>query len=162
MENFDKLVQQYDAMIWKIIHSLHIYKNQREFYQTGLIALWEAERGFFEERGNFTSYAFSYIRGKLLTELTQRRKQEDTCLYPEEEFWNHIEDETKLHYLEEEIILTYCERLTENQRKWVLYTSLADLSIKEIADIEQVSMSAVKAWRKGAREKIIEKIKMED
>lgn len=162
MENFDKLIQQYDAMIWKIIHSLHIYKNHREFYQTGLIALWEAKRGFDEDKGNFTSYAFSYIRGKLLTELTKRRKQEDTCLYPEEEFWSYIEDETTLPYLEKESILTYCERLTENQRKWVLYTALADLSIKEIADIEQVSMSAVKAWRRGAREKIIEEIKMEN
>lgn len=149
-------------MIWKIIHSLHIYKNQSEFYQTGLIALWEAKRGFDEEKGHFTSYAFSYIRGKLLTELTKRRKQEDTCLYPEEVFWSHIEDETTLPYLEEEIILTYCERLSEKQRKWVLYTALADLSIKEIADIERVSMSAVKAWRRGAREKIIETIRKGD
>ncbi|WP_281275625.1 sigma-70 family RNA polymerase sigma factor [Bacillus yapensis] len=150
--------KKYEAMIWKIIHSLHIYKNQQEFYQTGLIALWEAHNGFDKNKGNFTSYAFAFIRGKIMTELTSRKKLEDRTIFPEEEFWYHIEDDSVNPLLEGETILSYCGRLTEHQKKWVLYTALADLSIKEIAEIEQVSVSAVKAWKRGARKKIIENI----
>lgn len=160
MENFDIMEKKYEAMIWSIIHSLHIYKNQTEFYQTGLIALWEAQKGFDKEKGSFTSYAYSSIRGKILTELTKRKKHEDTCLYPDEDFWSLIEGADSQLLLEKETILSYCARLTEPQKKWVLYTALADLSIKEIAEIEHVSMSAVKAWRRGAREKLIENIKL--
>ncbi|WP_449622743.1 sigma-70 family RNA polymerase sigma factor [Robertmurraya sp. Marseille-Q9965] len=160
MEHFDELEKKYEAMIWKIIHSLHIYKNQQEFYQTGLIALWEAHKGFIENKGNFTSYAFAFIRGKIMTELTRRKKHEERSIFPEEEFWNLIEDESVNPLLEGETILSYCVKLTEHQKKWVLYTALADLSIKEIAEIEQVSISAVKAWKKGARQKIIENIRI--
>ncbi|MEQ2527530.1 sigma-70 family RNA polymerase sigma factor [Bacillaceae bacterium CLA-AA-H227] len=162
MEQFNELEKKYEAMIWKIIHSLHIYKNQQEFYQTGLIALWEAHKGFDENKGKFTSYAFSFIRGKIMTELTRRKKLEDHSVFPKEEFWNLIEDDSVNSSLECETILSYCSKLTEHQKKWVVYTALADLSIKEIADIEQVSISAVKAWKSGARKKIIENIRALD
>lgn len=154
--------KKYEAMIWSIIHSLHIYKNQKEFYQTGLIALWEAQKGFDKSKGSFTGYAYTFIRGKILTELTKRKKQEDTCVYPDEDFWSLIEGIDSQVFLEKETILSYCSRLTEPQKKWVLYTALADLSIKEIAEIEHVSISAVKAWRRGAREKLIENIRIVD
>lgn len=159
MEQFNELEKKYEAMIWKIIHSLHIYKDQQEFFQTGLIALWEAYIGFDEKKGTFTSYAFSFIRGKLMTELTRRKKHEDRSIFPEEEFWSLIEDESVNPLLEGETILSYCTQLTEHQKKWVLYTTIADLSIKEIAEIELVSISAVKAWKRGARKKIIENIR---
>lgn len=160
MENFEAIAGQYEAMIWKVIHSLNIYKNKEEFYQIGLIALWEASRGFDPMKGSFTTYAYSYVRGRLLTELTKRRKYEDTqTATAKEEFWESIVDDKSTIPLEGECILAYCSQLTEPQKKWVLYTSLADLSIKQIAEIENVSVSAVKAWRKGARKKLIEEMK---
>lgn len=160
VENFEQFEKQYKPMIWSIIHSLHIYKNQEEFYQTGLIALWQAHLRFDETKGSFISYAYSYIRGKILTELTVRKKCEDVSVTPKEEFWELIEDENGQQPLEKENVLSYCTRLTDNQKKWVLYTALADMSIKEIAEFENVSMSAVKAWRKGARDKLIGTIKL--
>ncbi len=158
VNNFEEIVKQYGPMIWKIIHTLNIYKNQEEFYQTGLIALWEASHSYDETRGSFSSYAFAFIRGRLLNDLTKRRKHEDACVAPKEEFWDNMVDETSQNPLEVEAILSYCRSLTENQKKWVLYTALADMSIKEIAEKEEVSLSAVKAWRKGAREKLVERI----
>jgi RNA polymerase sigma factor (sigma-70 family) len=157
-KEFIELEEQYASMIWKIIHSLNIYKHLEEFYQTGLIALWEAKCGFDEEKGSFTSYAYAFIRGKILTDLTKRSKYEDFCTYPEEEYWGLIEDQSLQAPLEKDNILSYCEKLSEHQKKWVLYTALADLSIREIAEIENVSVSAVKGWRKGAREKILGEI----
>lgn len=154
MDSFEQLVKQYEPMIHKIIRLLHIYKNEDEFFQIGAIALWEASVRFDVEKGNFTSYAFSYIKGKILTELTKARVQEERSIYPKEEFWELIEDEYCEQPFELKQILTYCESLTENQKKWVLYTVFDGLSITEIARKEGVSPSAVKAWRKGAKERL--------
>jgi RNA polymerase sigma factor (sigma-70 family) len=141
-------------MIYKIIHSLHIYKNKVEFYHHGLIALWEASRRFDAKKGNFTNFAYTYVKGYLLTELGKANRYEDRSIYPVEEYWETVEDLLQEAPLEEEILLSYCGNLTENQKKWVMYTGLCDFSVKEIAEIEHVSVSAVKSWRAGAKEKI--------
>lgn len=154
MERFDQLVKQYENMIYKIMHSLNIYKNQEEFYQIGLIALWEANERFDPEKGAFTSFAYAYIRGRLMTELTKNNKHEERSMYPKDEFWDIIEDPLIEQPFEKKFLLTYCEALTENQTKWVLYTCIDDLSVAEIAKKEGVSVSAVKAWRKGAKERL--------
>ncbi|MFK9092468.1 sigma-70 family RNA polymerase sigma factor [Bacillus salipaludis] len=154
MESFEKLAEQYKPMIFKIIHSLHIYKDQEEYYQLGLIALWEANRNFDARKGKLASYAYMYIKGYLLMELKKCRKSEEKNLYPNEEFWSVMEDHSSFCPLEEETLRSYCIGLTPNQTKWVIYMALYDLSSSEIAALEQVSVSAVKGWRAGAREKI--------
>ncbi|MDQ0974630.1 DNA-directed RNA polymerase specialized sigma subunit [Neobacillus niacini] len=53
MESFDELVVQYQPMIHKIIQSLHIYRNEDEFYQTGLIGLWKLHRLSMNEKAAF-------------------------------------------------------------------------------------------------------------
>jgi len=154
MESFNQLVKQYENMIHKVMHSLNIYKNKDEFYQIGLIALWEANERFDPEKGPFTSFAYAYIKGRLMTELTKNSKEEERSVYPKEEFWNVIEDPVIEQPFEKKFLLTFCEALTENQTKWVLYTCIDCLSIAEIAEREGVSVSAVKAWRKGAKTKL--------
>ncbi|WP_374934005.1 sigma factor [Neobacillus driksii] len=64
MESFDELVVQYQPMIHKIIQSLHIYKDEDEFCQTGLIGLWEAAQSFDERKGCFSNYAYTYMKGE--------------------------------------------------------------------------------------------------
>lgn len=154
MESFEELAKQYEPMIYKIMNLLHIYKNKDEFFQLGLVGLWEAKLRFDPNKGEFTNYAFTYIKGLFLTELTKTRKQEERMVYPKDDFWEVIEDPCPVQPLEVKLLLTYCESLTAQQTKWVLYTCLDGLSIKEIAAKEGVSISAVKMWRKGARCKL--------
>lgn len=154
MESFERLATQYEPMIHKIMKTLHIYKNQEEFLQLGLISLWEASQGFDPEKGNFTNYAYTYIKGKFLSEMTKTNKLEERSFYPKDEFWEVIEDPSAEQPFEVNFILTYCDDLTRNQTKWVLYTCIDNLTISEIAEMENVSVSAVKAWRKGARAKL--------
>lgn len=154
MESFEKLATQYELMIHKIMNTLHIYKNKEEFFQLGLIALWEANERFDPEKGGFTNFAYSYIKGRFLTEMTKKNKHEERNVYPKEEFWNAIEDTSPEQPFEVKFLLSYCETLTDNQTKWVLYTCIDHLTIKEIALKEGVSESAVKAWRKGAKKKL--------
>ena len=62
---FEQLAANYSKMIYSIIHSLGIYKNQDEFYQIGLISLWEASQQFDEQKGLFP--------------LTYGKKLEENC-----------------------------------------------------------------------------------
>ncbi|WP_225313485.1 sigma-70 family RNA polymerase sigma factor [Bacillus sp. FJAT-29937] len=120
------------------------------------MALWEAYERFDPEKGFFSSFAYPYIRGRMQTEMTRRNRHIERVAPVDEEFWNYIEDESNYCSMDEDILLSYCQngKLTENQTKWVLYTFLKELTVSEIAAIEHVSLSAVKNWRTGAKEKL--------
>jgi RNA polymerase sigma factor (sigma-70 family) len=154
MESFEQLSKQYEPMIYKIMHTLHIYKNLDEFYQLGLIGLWEASNRFDPTKGNFTNYAYTYIKGLFLSEMSKTRKNEERTVHLENEVWELMEDANIVDPYEEDLLLPYSNQLTENQKKWLKYTCLEGLSVKEIAEIEKVSVSAVKSWRAGARRKL--------
>jgi len=56
--------------------------------------------------------------------------------------------------LEEEQLLSYCDSLSEKETKWVVATFVEDLSVREIAAREKVSVSAVKQWKMSALRKL--------
>jgi len=139
-------------MIHKIILTLGIYKNREEFYQTGLIALWQAAERYDQERGPFSSFAYSYIKGHLQTEMTKTNKYDEHYVAVDDESWDIIPDSAcRLPF---EWADLDCEGLTEKEKKWLVYTVIHGLSVKEIATLEKVSQSAVKLWRSGARNKL--------
>jgi RNA polymerase sigma factor (sigma-70 family) len=150
VETFEQLAIQFEPMIHKIIQSLHIYKNQDQFYQTGLISLWEASKSFDVEKGKFSNYAYTYIKGKIQSEMSGDNKLLDKNIYPKEEYWDTIEDQDSGRPLEVELLLSYCKDLTKKETKWVLSTFIDSLTVREIAESENVTVSAVKQWRSGA------------
>lgn len=154
MESFDQLAVQFEPMIHKIIRSLHIFKNKEDFLHVGFISLWEATLSFDPIKGEFSNYAYSFIRGRILQEMERSNRYDERSVYPKEEFWQTVVDDSSDAPLETEFLLSYCQGLTEKETKWVLYTCLEFLSIREIAQKENVSVSAVKQWRKGAKEKL--------
>ncbi|WP_276210883.1 sigma-70 family RNA polymerase sigma factor [Weizmannia sp. FSL K6-0777] len=154
VENFEEVLRQYRPMIFHMIRKLRIYKNIDEFEQIGMIALWEAYQNRQDDKGSFTSYAYNTIRGKMLTELTKRRREEKMFAFPKEEFWNVKVDESLRPPLELETLLSYCDGLTEKEKKWVVATFYEQLKQGEIAFREGKSVEAVKKWRRQALEKI--------
>lgn len=162
MESFDQLARQYEPMIHKIIHSLHIYKRRDDFVHIGLISLWEASLSYDITKGEFKNYAYSFIRGRILQEMNRNNKYEERSIYPKDEYWETVEDNSLVTPLEEEFLLSYCKGLTEKETKWVLYTCIDFLSIREISEKENVSLSAVKQWRKGAKQKLQHNIEIID
>jgi RNA polymerase sigma factor (sigma-70 family) len=155
LESFEQLSIQYGKMIHSIIHSLYIYKNRDEYYQIGLIGLWEANARFDPSKGSFTNYAYSYIKGRILSELRKNKIHEERNVHVEDEILELMADSYFDHPLQETLLLSYCINLTENQKKWFLDTVLHHLTVREIAEKEGVSVSAVKQWRTGAREKLM-------
>lgn len=152
--SFEQLARQYEPMIHKIINTLHLYKNKEEYYQHGLIALWEASKRFDPAKGKFASYAYTYIRGSLLMELKKSIQEAEKYICPKEEFWESIKEPSLTESSTALDLLNDCQCLTANQRKWLYYTVNDGLTTKEIAKRENVSLSAVKNWRAGARAKL--------
>src|SRR4051812_20286611 len=160
MNDFEQLATQYKNMIHSIIHALHVYKNQDEFYQIGLLALWDASKNFDEQKGSFSTYAYSFIKGRMLSLLRSEKKREDRTLYPSEEYWNSLECETRM--MEKENILSYFHHLTDKQEKWALSHFYYGLSNKEIAIRENVSLSTVKNWKKLTLEKAVDRNQLKE
>ncbi len=84
-------------------------------------------------------------------ELNKIAKIQERSFCPEEEFWEMAADGRQDPSLEKEILLSCSEMLTPKQQKWLFYTLHSGLSVREIADKEDVTVSAVKQWREGAR-----------
>ncbi|WP_080843882.1 sigma-70 family RNA polymerase sigma factor [Cytobacillus gottheilii] len=154
MDSFEMVIKQYEPLLYKLMNTLNIYQDRDEFYQLGLISLWEAWSNFDSSKGKFISYAYPYIRGRFLQELKKVIQKQQQHTYPDAEYMESIKDSTIPHSLELLNILPYCECLTVKQRKWVIYTFIQGLSVQQIADQESVSVSAVKQWRTGAKKEL--------
>jgi DNA-directed RNA polymerase len=158
MESFEQLANQYQPMIHKIINSLNLYKNVDQFYQTGLIALWEAQKSFNGDKGKFSSYAYSFIKGRMMQELSRKRLHSERFVYPEDKYWEMVENPQDRLSLEDDFLETYGQTLTEKETKWLAMACFRGLSAKEIAERENVSLSTVKLWRTNARKKLREQL----
>lgn len=147
-ENFELLHKQYEPMIYHIINKLTIYRNKQEFYQIGCIALWEASIRFDEKKGAFKSYAYSYISGRMKSELTSEGKNQiNTCQLDLANLETMTEDDFTF-LLTSSIIDRLSINLTNNQRKWLRGYCLFGKTPTDIAKDEGVSISAVKSWRR--------------
>ncbi|PLT35809.1 sigma-70 family RNA polymerase sigma factor [Bacillus sp. V5-8f] len=155
MDEFSKLAEQYTPMIHSIIRTLGIYKNKEEFFQIGLIGLWEAEAKFNPEMGKFFTYAYSTVKGKILNELRKEHGFETRHTPLDLETGDVINRMITLDEpLQLENLQTYCDGLTKHQADWLLLTFQEGKSLPEIASKLGVSVAAVKSWRQSALKKL--------
>lgn len=151
--DFEQLAADYSNMIHSIIHSLRIYKNHDEFYQIGLIALWEGSQHYDEQKGVFAPYIYKFIKGKLLTALKKEKKRDDRHVYPENEDEFHLGHEDRV--LELEDLLSHFHHLTDLQKKWVVLRFYHGFSNRDIAEMENISLRKVRAWGDLAMKKFL-------
>lgn len=153
-ENFELLHKQYEPMIYHIINKLTIYRNKQEFYQIGCIALWEASIRFDKDKGEFKSYAYSYIIGRMKSELTSDRKHQLNTYHLDLANLEKMTEDDFTFLLTSSIIDQLSIILTKNQRKWLKGYCLFGKTPTDLAKDEGVSISAVKAWRRDTISKL--------
>ncbi len=152
---FQKVLEEEEWLIHYAIKQLHIYKNKEEFYQEGLIGLWEAYERFDDSRGvAFRTFAWRTIRGKMLTLIVKSKKREDRQAALTESVIEMTADPNVECPFELENLLLYCHGLTVPQRNWVLMHFIEGKGQKEISAELKVSLNTVKSWRKYALQKI--------
>lgn len=152
-KTYDQLVEEFTPMINHMMKKLTIYKDKQEFFQIGLISIWETTKTFDQEKGKYSNYLYRHMQGRFLDELKRKTREAERNAYPSEEFWEVMESPS-LYREEADYIKGLCYELNEGETKWVIGTFVEQLTVQEIAKKEQVSPSAVKWWRKGAKEKL--------
>ncbi|WP_051348411.1 sigma-70 family RNA polymerase sigma factor [Peribacillus kribbensis] len=153
MDNFEEITERYTPMIYSIIRSLHIYKDQDEYYQIGLIALWEAEQNFTNSKGAYTSYAYSTVKGKILNYLKTQSRWDSHLLIESNDTADRLSDAVFDLYFPHEEIKESLSVLTDNQKKWAVGCLFEGRRIEDVAQYYQVSKEVIKSWRKGAIQK---------
>lgn len=155
MDGFSNLSQQFTPMIHHVIKSLSIYKNKEDFFQIGLIALWESQDKYDEANGKFSNFAYTVIKGRIINELKRQHKY-DTHSQPVDRAFLDVIDPFSLdkEAFMMENFMAYTENLTLNQKRWLILTFIEDKNQNEIANMFNVSTAAVKSWRKTTLHKL--------
>ncbi|WP_199868488.1 sigma-70 family RNA polymerase sigma factor [Virgibacillus senegalensis] len=155
-DNFEKLLAEYERMIYYLIHKWGIRDPEKEFYQEATIALWKAAETYDPAKGKFSTYAYFHMEKAMLSVIRKQNRQqekEDRYLRMEKSNSEHV-----VTYLQIGIDPFLLHRLknvlTTKQMTWFQLFVLEDLSVKEIARKEQVTTAAVKNWARAAKPKI--------
>ncbi|KAB7707413.1 sigma-70 family RNA polymerase sigma factor [Bacillus aerolatus] len=154
MASFDEMVADFTPMIHHVMKSLHIYKDEDEFFQVGQIALWEASQKFTENKGKFSNYAYTYMKGRMMNALKRANETKERNVYPDEPFWEAQAGGQSDTPFELDALLSYAGDLSAREKTWLVCTFYYCMTITDIAAQENVSPSAVKKWRKRAIEKL--------
>ncbi|ANB57762.1 RNA polymerase sigma factor, sigma-70 family protein [Anoxybacillus sp. B7M1] len=152
MSSFAKLEKTYRPMIISMIKKLHVTKEWDEYYQIGLIALWEASCQFEKEKGSFSSFVYKKVYWAMVSHLRRqchRKKRECTLT----DGLIHILFDDRTIY-KEGIVEQALKSLTERQKKWLIGYIIEGKSLKAIAEEEGVAVGTVKQWRVEALKKL--------
>ena len=167
-KSFESFFKVHERRIHFQINRLNIPRDLHpDFYAEGMIALWQAYQSFDPKRGNLGTYLNYRIRFRLIDLLRKKVQQEeriDKYIEQSKELLNDgnrygtnkrpVIRVTELPLSNKPFWQEVKSHLTERQWKWVKYFIIAELTIKEIMEIEDVSADAVKGWGQAVRKKL--------
>ena|SRR5690625_1793401 len=167
-QNFDTFFKANERRIHFQIHHLGIHGDwYGEFYSKGIVALWQAYREFDSKKGNLGTYLNYRIRYRLIDLIRKKNREleRDKRFIEQRKIdlsngARHRSSNTPLPDIPSITITdttfwySIRDQLSPNQWKWVQYFIIADMSIKEIMEIEDVSADAVKGWGQAVKRKL--------
>ena len=165
-KNFTHFFSQHEGRIRYQIHRIGITGEwYEEFYQEGLIGLWNAYKNYDNSRGEIGTYLNYKIRFCLMDLLRRKLKTKEKADQALEQMIAVISD-GNIHKGTEKQLIQFTDisikenetfwkevrsHLTEKQWKWVKYFIIAELSVKEIMELENVSADTIKNWGRLAK-----------
>ncbi|MGX1981614.1 DNA-directed RNA polymerase [Thermolongibacillus altinsuensis] len=153
-ESFESIVEQYHLLIYHVMKKLNIYTNVDEYYQIGLIALWEAHEHYDKAKGKFSSFAFKKIYWSMISEMRRQIKTKSAQYSLTDELLHTLQTEGKDIPISNEMYEEWLAHLSPCQRKWLIGYIVNEKTLKEIAEEEGVSVNTVKQWRITAIKKL--------
>ncbi|GAE33998.1 sigma-70 family RNA polymerase sigma factor [Halalkalibacter akibai] len=151
---FEEVLRLYEKAIKKQFVSLRLYKDFDEFYQVGCIALWDAYQQFNPDKGKFSTYAISFIRGRMLTHLTKETTYNERHAFTEEETIELVPSKGGPIPLEYELLEAYLWNLTEKEKTWVYEAIVLQKKPSEIQLTFGTSRNSVHQLKKNALRKM--------
>ncbi|MBP2077985.1 sigma-70 family RNA polymerase sigma factor [Oceanobacillus polygoni] len=166
---FEEIVNQNEKRIHYYIYQLKIRDNNEDFYSEGLFALWNAYETYEPNKGPMGTYFNFTIKNRLIDQIRKEVQAQEKLKHYTLKNKFQFNDGNYLSGLasnkpilgSKDITLGNDElwdqletNLTNKQWKWVNYYILNDMSVKEIAEKEGVTVEAVKSWGKETRKKL--------
>ncbi|OEH92034.1 sigma-70 family RNA polymerase sigma factor [Bacillus solimangrovi] len=156
MQSFEILLKQYEPLLRTQMKKLNLCKDYDFYYQCGCIALWQAYSRYDPTKGRFSTYAFSTVRGMLLSELRTQIKYEQR-FKSSDGIAQHA-----IHYDEYEALILIdieqlCEELTDKQATWLKKVVLEKKTVQQIAIEAHTTSKCVRSWREEALKKLRKK-----
>jgi RNA polymerase sigma factor (sigma-70 family) len=150
---FDETIILYDKLIKNQIKQLKIYQQFDDYYQVGLIGLWDAYRKFDNTKSSFSAYAFTQVRGSLLTALRKEHRYKQSHHFYDTTMFEFFQGKSD-NVLQKEIMEMYCKRLSPDQRKVIMGRFYDQKTFEEIAAEEGVSLSIIRSRYRYAIKKL--------
>ncbi|WP_404455239.1 sigma-70 family RNA polymerase sigma factor [Oceanobacillus kapialis] len=155
---FEEIYEQNKRRIHYHIHKLHLQDPHKEYYQEGLIAMWQAYEKYNPDKGPMATYFNYTIRNKLIDMLrkqTNDSQKQKTYLEKQAPLLPKTTPAITLNDIPQ-LLIEIKSILTAKQWKWFYHAVLMEMPLKELAAQENVSLEAVKSWGKQARRKLRE------
>ncbi|MBM7599038.1 RNA polymerase sigma factor (sigma-70 family) [Virgibacillus halotolerans] len=173
---FEEIFKQNERRIHYYIHRMNVRDPHREFYQEGMVAMWNAYESYQPDKGPLSTYFNYMIRNRmidLMRKHTRVQEKEALCIQAHrtvlDEGHTYSKGQASYPLLKgSEVILKDSEfwgkiraQLSTNQWKWVQHSIIEGMKLKEIATQEGVSVDAVKSWGREARRKLRDRVEEE-
>ncbi|WP_164671171.1 sigma-70 family RNA polymerase sigma factor [Virgibacillus doumboii] len=166
----EEILEQNERRIHYQIKKMNIRDPHKEYFQEGLVALWNAYETYQPDKGPMATYFNYTIRNRLIDRM--RKENKHTEMQRKAIHEQLIQASDGNHHSEQSkatipLVHTYNfpindpdfwkqikTHLTENQWKWVYYHIIEDMPYKDIAITENTTVDAVKSWGKQVKKKL--------
>ncbi|MBP3953175.1 sigma-70 family RNA polymerase sigma factor [Bacillus suaedae] len=153
MIDFQEVSVQFEPLIRGQIKKLNLYRSYDEYYQLGLIALWEACQRFDPEKGAFEAFALHTVRGHMLMQLKREKRFSDRHFLGDDAM-QAVESVVAIEPEDLQLFDDYLNHLSERERAWFIEAIVQGKKPAMIASEYQVSVNTVSTWRKNALKKL--------
>ena len=151
-DQFEQILKQYENMIYYLIHKLNIRDQDGEFFQEGVIALWEAYEKY-GDRESFGKLAYLTINSRLIDLIRKNSR-----VINRETLYESIKDkpsyDKSIESFDPLFWSTVKKSLTEKQWTFVTKRIIEGKPYKQIAEEENSTVDAVKGWGKEVKRKL--------
>lgn len=151
---FEELVVEMKPMIEKILHKCGIYKNQDEYRQIALIALWKAYSSYDKSKYNFKAYLYNQMRYDVIDALRYYAKREEMFI-PTADETLHFHLESMKEFPASNTILENMFKDLTQEEKQLLHAIFVDQKTNnEIAKEIGISIEAIRKRKYRLRSKL--------
>ena len=162
----NRFVEQNKNLVHFVIRKWFKLRTEDEdFFQEGLIGLWEAAKSYDKTKGQFSTYAVAIIRNKLSSALRKEnciKRREGNVLFISFNDDNNIEDEiADNESIEERICVREIWKDLEEQDRTILRQRITLKTVEDIAESLHLSKRTTQRKLKKAKENFIEKYNKE-
>lgn len=166
--DFTAFLQANEGRIYYQLQRLRIPVSlHEEFYAEGIVSLWHAHQNYDSKKGEIGTFINYQIRFRFIDMIRKSNRQEEIMEQAQREYIVGIDDGNryrktgvpipKMHgipLVNEVFWHEVRKNLSANQWKWVHYYVIANLTTREIMELENVSVDAVKSWGREVRRKL--------